>query len=69
LYKGLITVRGGLCEYSFWAPKKTLDVMDLIYLTLDNDQPDAQILIHLLQSSTFTCFEQYLAHPQEVKFY
>jgi hypothetical protein len=37
--------------------------------TLDNDQLDAQILIHLLQSSTCTCFEQYLAHPQEVKLY
>ena len=41
----------------------------LIYLTLANDQLDAQILIHLLQSSTCTCFEQYLAHPQEVKLY
>jgi len=39
-------------------------------LTLDNDQLDANIfLIHLLQSSAFTCFEQYLAHPQEVKLY
>ena len=37
--------------------------------TLANDQLDAQILIHLLQSSTCTCFEQYLAHPQEVKLY
>jgi len=36
-------------------------------LTLANDQLDAQI--HLLQSSTCTCFEQYLAHPQEVKLY
>jgi len=26
-----------------------------------------KLLIHLLQSSTHTCFEQYLAHPQEVK--
>ena len=26
-------------------------------------------LLHLLQSSTCTCFEQYLAHPQEVKLY
>jgi len=33
---------------------------------LANDQPDAQILIHLLQSSTCTCFEQHLAHPQEI---
>jgi hypothetical protein len=40
-----------------------------ICLTLDNDQLDAQILIHLLQSSTCTCFEQYLAHPQEVRLY
>ena len=38
-------------------------------ITLANDQLDAQILIHLLQSSTCTCFEQYLAHPQEVKLY
>jgi len=34
-------------------------------ITLANDQLDAQI--YLLQSST--CFEQYLAHPQEVKLY
>jgi len=40
-----------------------------VALTLANDQLDAQILIHLLQSSTCTCFEQYLAHPQEVKLY
>ena len=26
-----------------------------------------KFLVHLLQSSTCTCFEQYLAHPQEVK--
>jgi hypothetical protein len=39
-------------------------------ITLDNDQLDVQIfLIHLLQSSKCTCFEQYLAHPQEVKLY
>jgi len=38
-------------------------------ITLANDQLDAQFLIHLLQSSTCTCFEQYLAHPQEVKLY
>ena len=38
-------------------------------ITLANDQFDAQILIHLLQSSTCICFEQYLAHPQEVKLY
>jgi len=36
-------------------------------ITLANDQLDSQILIHLLQSSTYTCFEQYLAYPQEVK--
>jgi hypothetical protein len=37
-------------------------------ITLANDQLDAQILlIHLLESST--CFEQYLAHPQEVRLY
>ena len=28
-----------------------------------------KFLIYLLQSSTCTCFEQYLAHPQEVKLY
>jgi hypothetical protein len=38
-------------------------------ITLANYQLDTQILIHLLQSSTCTCFEQYLAHPQEVKLY
>ena len=37
--------------------------------TLGHDQLNAQFLIHLLQSSTCACFEQYLAHPQEVKFY
>jgi hypothetical protein len=36
---------------------------------LANDQLDLQILIHLLQSSTRTCFEQYLAHLQEIKLY
>jgi hypothetical protein len=30
------------------------------FKTLANDQLDAQILIHLLQSSICTCFEQYL---------
>jgi hypothetical protein len=38
-------------------------------ITLSNDQLDTQILIHLLQCSTCTRFEQYLAHPQEVKLY
>jgi len=39
-------------------------------ITLDNYQLDVQIfLVHLLQSSKCTCFEQYLAHPQEVKLY
>jgi hypothetical protein len=28
-----------------------------------------KFLIHLLQFSTCTCFEQYLAHPREVKLY
>jgi len=28
-----------------------------------------EFLIYLLQSSTCTYFEQYLAHPQEVKLY
>ena len=37
--------------------------------TLANAQLDAQILMHLLQSSTCTCFEQYLVLPQEVKLY
>jgi hypothetical protein len=37
--------------------------------TLATDQLDAQILIHLFHSSTCTCFEQYLVHPQEVKLY
>jgi hypothetical protein len=36
-------------------------------ITLDNDQLNAQILIYLLY--TCTCFEQYLARPQEVKLY
>ena len=38
-------------------------------ITLANDQLAAQILIHLLQSSTCTCFVQYLAYPQEVRLY
>jgi hypothetical protein len=47
-----------------------LGATQVLSLTLDNDQLDAQIyLTHLLQSSTCTCFEQYLAHPQEVKLY
>jgi hypothetical protein len=40
-----------------------------ILVTLGNDELDAQILINILQSSTCTCFEQYLAHPQEAKLY
>ena len=32
-------------------------------ITLANDQLDAQTLIYLLQSSTCTFLEQYLAHP------
>jgi len=36
-------------------------------MNLANDQLDAQILTHLLQSSTCACFEQYLAHPQEAR--
>jgi hypothetical protein len=48
--------------------KKSFNYVQL--LTLANDQLRAQFfLIHLLQSSTVTCFEQYLAHPQEVKLY
>jgi hypothetical protein len=40
-------------------------------ITLHNDQLNVQIflLIHLLQYTTCTCFEQYLAHPQEVKLF
>ena len=39
-------------------------------ITLTNEQLDAHIFkIYLLQSSTCTCFEQYLAHSQEVKSY
>jgi len=38
-------------------------------MTLANDQLDSQLLVHLLQLSTCTCFEQYLAHPQEFKLY
>jgi len=38
-------------------------------ITLANDQIYSQILIYLFQSSTCACFEQYLAHPQEVKLY
>jgi len=50
----------------------SFDVSLIVHLsiTLANDQLNAHIfLIHLLQSSTCTCFEQYLAHPQEVKLY
>jgi len=37
-------------------------------ITLANDQHDAQhFLLHLLQSSA--CFEQYIAHPQDIKLY
>jgi len=39
-------------------------------VTIANDQLEAQIfLIHLLQFSTCTFFEQYFTHPQEIKFY
>jgi hypothetical protein len=38
-------------------------------MTFDNDQLNARILIHLLQSSTRTFFAQYLTHSQEVKLY
>ena len=37
-------------------------------ITLANDQFDAQIF-NTLQSSTCTCFAQYLAHSQEVILY
>jgi len=47
----------------------TIFINELLCLTLANDQLDEQNLVHLLQSSTYTCFEQYLAHPQEVKLY
>jgi hypothetical protein len=36
---------------------------------LANERQDAHIFMHLLQSSTCTCFEQYLALPQDVKLY
>ena len=51
--------------------KSNFDVSLTVHLsiTLANDQRDAQILIHLLPSSTCTCFEQYLVHPEEVKYY
>ena len=41
----------------------SVDVSLTVHLsiTLANDQLDAQMLIHLLHSSTCTCFEQYLA--------
>jgi hypothetical protein len=38
-------------------------------ITLANDRLNAQIFNNLLQSSTCTCFEQYLPHPQGVKLY
>jgi hypothetical protein len=38
-------------------------------ITLANDHLEYKSLRHLLQSSTSTCFEQYLAHPQEDKLY
>ena len=62
-------------EWSYASARKytfnDFDVSLTVYLSknLANDQLDAQILIHLLQSSTCTCVEQYLAHPQEVKSY
>ena len=51
--------------------KVGFDVSLTVHLSiiLANDQPDAQILIYLLHSSTYICFEQYLTHPQEVKSY
>jgi hypothetical protein len=48
-------------------PIQRVCIFEWLTITLANDQPDAHILMHLLQSSTCTCFEQYLAHPQEVK--
>ena len=63
------------CHYGkFMSPstfKRSFDVSLTVHLsiTLANDQLDAQILTHLLHSSTCTCFEQCLAHPQEVKLY
>jgi len=64
-----------LLGIKFWfSSQRTLlnDVSLTVHLsiTLGNDQLNVQIfLIDLLQSSTCTCFEQYLAHPQEVKMY
>jgi hypothetical protein len=53
----------------FFPPFFDVSLTVHLSITLVNDQLDAQILIHLLQSSTYTCFEQYLTHPQEVKLY
>jgi len=41
------------CEYFF-----NVSLTVNLSISLANDQLDAQILIHLLQSSTCTCFEQ-----------
>ena len=64
-----------IVPFNIGVVKRSFPVFDVsltvhLGITLDNDQLDAQnFLIHLLQSSTCTCFEQYLAHPQEVKLY
>ena len=48
-----------------------LDISNLnaLTFTLENDQLNTKILIQILRSSTCTCFDQYLAHSQEVKLY
>jgi hypothetical protein len=64
----LLSITNPLCKetnYMYFDVSLTVHLS----ITLANDQIDAQILIHLLQSSTCTCFEQYLAHPQEVQLY
>ena len=59
-------------DMSVWVDYINFDVLLTVHLNVNlaNDQPEAQFLyfiIRLLQSST--CFEQRLAHHQEVKLY
>jgi hypothetical protein len=66
-------VKNNLCRTTIcdWTYVFNFYVSLTVHLSINlaNDQLDAQFLIQLLQSSTCTCFEQYLAHPQEVKLY
>jgi hypothetical protein len=51
-----------------WQPPKCVASNFDVSLTLANDQLDAQFFFNtFIQSSK--CFEQHLAHPQEVKLY